>query len=149
MASFLAQQNHEKPISLVEFGQAYILDLNELKSLHEKASTADQRVVIEALIGVELLNLHRDEILTELQSALTNLQGPCPHSPFGVADPTAMFRYDRAGRFSKLALVKENVDCVCLELLCKTLADPIDFNAEYEEFRFKSMSVATRKCELL
>ncbi|KAL6738095.1 hypothetical protein Aduo_011682 [Ancylostoma duodenale] len=78
LASFLAQQNHEEPISLVEFGQAYILDdsisgtqelhellspthtrlghadLNELKSLHENASTADQRV-IEALIGAELL----------------------------------------------------------------------------------------------
>ncbi|KAL6741607.1 hypothetical protein Aduo_014843 [Ancylostoma duodenale] len=92
-------------------------DLNELKSLHENASTADQRGVIEALIGAELLNLHRNEIITELQSALTNLHGlvrarPMPHSPFGIADPTTMFRYDGTGRFN-----------------------PIDFNGEYEEFR--------------
>ncbi|EYB87485.1 hypothetical protein Y032_0261g535, partial [Ancylostoma ceylanicum] len=62
-------------------------------------------------------NRHRDEIITELQSALTNLHGllrarPMPHSPFGIADPTAVFRYDGAGRFNT-----------------------IDFNAEYEEFR--------------
>ncbi|KAL6734310.1 hypothetical protein Aduo_004866 [Ancylostoma duodenale] len=90
LASFLAQQNHEEPISPVEFGQAYILDdsiscieelhellspahtrlghadLNELKSLHENASTTDQRGAIEALIGVELRNRIYRSIITAL-----------------------------------------------------------------------------------
>ncbi|EYC02319.1 hypothetical protein Y032_0100g3229 [Ancylostoma ceylanicum] len=149
--SFLAQQNNEQSRSLVEFVQAFILDdselwspthtrlaqadLNEVKSLHENASTANQKRVIEALIGAELLNRHRDEIITELQSTLTNLHGllrarPMPHSPFGIADPISVFRYDASGRFSKLAVVKENVDSVSLKPLCKTLQTASILKAE-------------------
>ncbi|EYB87495.1 hypothetical protein Y032_0261g538 [Ancylostoma ceylanicum] len=86
LASFLAQQNNGQPLSLVEFGQAFILDdsvtgaeelnellspthtslgqadLNELKYLHENASTADQKGVIEALIGAELLKRVKKEL---------------------------------------------------------------------------------------
>ncbi|KAL6726591.1 hypothetical protein Aduo_008551 [Ancylostoma duodenale] len=91
-------------------------DLSELESLHENATTADQRAVLEALTGAELLNQHRDQVIHALESSLSNLHGllrarPMAHSPFGVVDPITEFRYEGMGRFNS-----------------------IDFNYEYQQF---------------